>query len=286
MPPSLAPPLTAGPESCGRRALPRWVCQTGEMAERTMRAAVLEGVGKVTLQERPVPLPGPGEVLVQVAAVGTCGSDVHYYEHGRIGDFVVESPLVDGAFCEYVVVHEEFAYPVPDSLPDDAAALVEPLSVGVWACRKARVGPGSRVLVVGAGPIGLVCLQAARACGATYVAITDVNPRRLEFARQLGASEVVNAREMSLADAVIEPDVLLECSGNPAATGAAIRAVRRAGRVVLVGMGGEEIPLPLAHVQARELEVTGTFRYASTWPPAIALAASGRVDLDALVTGH
>src|SRR5258707_15544622 len=61
-----------------------------------MRAAVLEGVGKVTLQERPVPRPGPGEVLVQVAAVGTCGSDVHYYEHGRIGDFVVESPLVLG----------------------------------------------------------------------------------------------------------------------------------------------------------------------------------------------
>src|SRR6266704_353164 len=278
MPPSLAPPLTAGPERCGRRALPRWVCQTGEMAERTMRAAVLEGVGKVTLQERPVPLPGPGEVLVQVAAVGTCGSDVHYYEHGRIGDFVVESPLVlghepsgvvvaagpgadrhepgqrvsiepgvpdftceccragrynlcprmrffgtppiDGAFCEYVVVHEQFAYPVPDSLSDDAAALVEPLSVGVWACRKARVGPGSRVLVVGAGPIGLVCLQAARACGATYVAVTDVNPRRLELARELGASEVVNVREMSLADAVIEPDVLLECSGNPAAIGA------------------------------------------------------------------
>jgi L-iditol 2-dehydrogenase len=314
------------------------------MAERTMRAAVLEGVGKVTLQKRPVPLPGPGEVLVQVSAVGTCGSDVHYYEHGRIGGFVVESPLVlghepsgvvvaagpgadrhergqrvsiepgvpdftceycragrynlcprmrffgtppiDGAFCEYVVVREEFAYPVPDSLSDDAAALVEPLSVGVWACRKARVGPGSRVLVTGAGPIGLVCLQAAKAFGATYVAITDVNPRRLALARELGASEVVNVGETSLADAIIEPDVLLECSGNPAATGAAIRAVRRAGRVVLVGMGGDEIPLPLAHVQTRELEVTGTFRYANTWPDAIALAASGRVDLDALVTGH
>jgi len=73
---------------------------------------------------------------------------------------------IDGAFCEHVVMHEEFAYPVPDSLSDDAAALVEPLSVGVWACRKARVGPGSRVLVVGVGPIGLVCLQAAKASGA------------------------------------------------------------------------------------------------------------------------
>ena len=152
--------------------------------------------------------------------------------------------------------------------------------------RQTRAGPGSRVLVTGAGPIGLVCLQAAKAFGATYVAITDVNPRRLAFARELGASEVVNVGETSLADAVIEPDVLLECSGNPAATGAAIRAVRRAGRVVLVGMGGDEIPGPLAHVQTRELEVTGTFRYANTWPDAIALAASGRVDLDALVTGH
>jgi L-iditol 2-dehydrogenase len=196
------------------------------------------------------------------------------------------TPPIDGAFCEYVVVHEGFAYPVPDSLSDDAAALVEPLSVGVWACRKARVGPGSRVLVAGAGPIGLLCLQAAKAFGATYVAISDVNPRRLELARELGASEAVNASETSLADAAIEPDVLLECSGNPAAIGAAIRAVRRAGRVVLVGMGGDEIPLPLAHVQTRELEVTGTFRYANTWPDAIALAASGRVDLDALVTGH
>src|SRR5437667_6498063 len=74
------------------------------MAGRTMRAAVLEGVGRVTLQERPVPVPGPGEVLVQVVAVGTCGSDVHYYEHGRISDFVVESPLVLGHEPSGVVV--------------------------------------------------------------------------------------------------------------------------------------------------------------------------------------
>src|SRR5260221_572799 len=106
-------------------------------------------------------------------------------------------PPIDGAFCEYVVVREEFAYPVPDSLSDDAAALVEPLSVGVWACRKARAGPGSRVLVAGAGPIGLMCLQAAKAFGATYVAVTDVNPGRLGVARELGASEVVTVTETS-----------------------------------------------------------------------------------------
>jgi len=314
------------------------------MAERTMRVAVLEHVGKITLQDRSVPEPGPHEVLVRVDAVGTCGSDVHYYEHGRIGDFVVESPLVlghepsgtvvaagsrasrhrpgqrvsvepgvpdftcvqcragrynlcprmrffgtppiDGAFCEYVLVHEEFAHPVPDHLSDDAAALIEPLSVGIWACRKTRVGPGTRVLVTGAGPVGLLCLQAARAFGATFVAVTDVNPGRLELARDLGASHTVDVRTTRLAEAALDPDVLLECSGHPAATAEAIRAVQRAGRVALVGMGGDELPLPLAHVQTRELEVTGTFRYANTWPDAIALAASGRVDLDAVVSGH
>lgn len=309
-----------------------------------MRAAVLQGVGKIKLEERPRPEPGPREVLVRVASVGTCGSDVHYYEHGRIGDFVVDSPLVlghepsgtvvvsgpgvgrhrvgqrvsvepgvpdftcpqcragrynlcprmrffgtppiDGAFCEYVVTHEEFAHPVPDTLSDDAAALIEPLSVGVWACRKARVEPGTRVLITGAGPVGLLCMQTALAFGATDVLITDVNSVRLGVARDLGASETLDVRETRVSDSGFEPDVLLECSGHPAAIGEAIRAVGRAGRVVLIGMGGDEIPLPLSHVQTRELEVTGTFRYAGTWPAAIALAAAGRVQLDALVTGH
>ncbi len=81
-------------------------------------------------------------------------------------------------------------------------------------------------------------------------------------------------------------DVLLECSGHPAATADAVQAVAPAGTVVLVGMGGEELPLPLSRIQERELTVTGTFRYAHTWPAAIALAASGRVQLDRLVTGH
>ncbi|MEV0405186.1 NAD(P)-dependent alcohol dehydrogenase [Actinoallomurus sp. NPDC050550] len=314
------------------------------MAEHTMRAAVLHDIGKITIEERPRPEPGPRDVLVRVASVGTCGSDVHYYEHGRIGDFVVESPLIlghepagtvtaagpdarrhrpgqrvslepgvpdftcpqcragrynlcpkmrffgtppiDGAFCEYVTLHEEFAHPVPDGLSDDAAALIEPLSVGVWACRKARVAPGARVLVTGAGPVGLLCLQAARAFGATDVMVTDINPARLALARDLGATTALDVRHTPLPEAAFEPDVLLECSGHPPAIAEAVRAVGRAGRVVLVGMGGEQIPLPLSHVQTREIQVTGTFRYAGTWPAAIALAASGRVQLDALVSGH
>jgi L-iditol 2-dehydrogenase len=308
-----------------------------------VRVSVLRGVGDVALVERPTPEPGPGEVVVRVASVGVCGSDVHYYDHGRIGQYVVEQPLVlgheasgvvtalgagvsspaigqrvsiepgvpdlvceqclagrynlcpgmrfyatppiDGAFAEYVVVHAAFAHPVPDSISDDAAALLEPLSVGIWACRKAGVTAGSRVLITGAGPIGLVSVQAARAFGATDIVVSDVNPARLALARDLGATQVLDARTADVQDLPRPPDVLLECSGHPAATVAGIRALAPAGRAVLVGMGGDELPLPLSVVQERELEVTGTFRYAGTWPTAIALVAAGRVDLDRLVTG-
>jgi L-iditol 2-dehydrogenase len=312
-------------------------------AAATMRVSVLNGPGDVALVEREVPRPGPGQVLVRVASVGVCGSDTHYYEHGRIGSYVVEQPLVlgheaagtitevgpgvpeqrvgqrvsiepgvpdltceqclagrynlcpdmrfyatppiDGAFAEYVVTHEAFAHPVPDTMSDDAAALLEPLSVGVWACRKGGVTAGSRVLVTGAGPIGLVAVQCALAFGATEVAVSDVNPARLALAGELGATTLVDAREQRVGDLDRPPQVLLECSGFPPAIGDAIRALDRAGRAVLVGMGGDEIPLPLSRVQERELVVTGTFRYANTWPTAIALVSAGRVDVDRLVTG-
>lgn len=310
----------------------------------TMRAAVLHGIEKLVIEERPVPRPGAGQVLVRVAAVGVCGSDVHYYEHGRIGNFVMEQPMVlghessgvivsvgegvgtdrvgqrvsiepgvpdlscseclagrynlcpamrffatppvDGSLAEYVVVHEAFAHPVPDQLSDDAAALLEPLSVGVWANRKAGTTAGSRVLVTGAGPIGLVAAQCALAFGATEVALADVNAYRLNLGSSLGVTGTIRVDERPISESGFEPTILLECSGHPGATRDGIRAVARAGRVVLVGMGGDELALPLAHVQNREIEVTGTFRYANTWPTAIALAASGRVDVDRLVTGH
>lgn len=309
----------------------------------TMRVSVLREPGVVEVRERPVPEPGPGEVLVRIGSVGVCGSDVHYYRHGRIGPHVVREPMVlghepggvvaavgpgvaapqpgqrvsiepgvpcracaqclagrynlcpdmrflatppyDGAFAEYLVTPAAFAHAVPDSVSDDAAGLLEPLSVGVWACRRSGVGPGTRVLVTGAGPIGLVAAQAARAYGATEVLVTDVSEPRLRLAAELGATPLDVSRS-SLSDAGFEPDVLLECSGNAQATFDGVTALARAGRAVLIGMGGDEVRLPLSHLQDRELVLTGSFRYANTWPTAIALAASGRVELDRLVTGR
>jgi L-iditol 2-dehydrogenase len=196
------------------------------------------------------------------------------------------TPPIDGAFAEYVTVHESFAHVVPSNISDEGAALLEPLSVGVWSCRKGAVGPGSRVLITGAGAIGLISVQCALASGATEVVVSDINPVRLALAKELGATAVIDAGEGGLGELDMAPDVLIECSGHPPAIGEAISKLAPAGRAVLVGMGGDEIRLPLAVVQQREIVVTGTFRYANTWPTAISLVASGRISLDRLVTGR
>jgi L-iditol 2-dehydrogenase len=307
---------------------------------RPNRAAVLHEPRKVRLEDAPVPRPGEREVLVEVRSVGVCGSDVHYYEEGRIGDFVVRAPLVlgheasgvvvargpgvqrlqpgtlvavepgvpcracpqcragrynlcpdvrflatppvDGAFTRYLAVPEDFCYPVPESLSADAAALIEPLSVGVWACRRAAVGLGDRVLVTGAGPIGLLCALTARATGAEP-AICDINPDRLARARSLGLPVTIDLRESKLSE--LGPyDAFIECSGATGVAGAGLAALRPAGHAVLVGMSAsDELTLPLSLLQTRELVITGSFRYANTYPAAIALAASGAVPLDDLV---
>jgi L-iditol 2-dehydrogenase len=309
------------------------------------RAAIMYGTHDIRLEEVPVPEPGPREVLVEIGAVGVCGSDVHYYEEGRIGSFVVREPLilghesmgtivalgeevtkhevgervtlepgipdgtcrecragrynlcpnvqffatppVNGAFTNYVNIHEDFAFTLPDNLSDNAGALMEPLSVGIWSCRKAKVEAGDHVLVTGAGPIGLLAAQVALAQGATEVTITDVAPERLQIAQKTGATRTINAAEEPLADTGLEVDALIECSGNERALNDGIRCIRPAGTAVVVGMGpGEESTIPLALIQNKEIWLTGTFRYANTYPAAIELAATGKVDLDAIVTGY
>jgi L-iditol 2-dehydrogenase len=180
----------------------------------------------------------------------------------------------------------------PDPLPGPHEVLIRVASVGVcgsvglWACRRGEVTAGSRVLVTGAGPVGLVTAQCALALGASEVTVTDVNRHRLQLAGELGVTTTVDLGTISLAGSGVEPDVLLECSGRPEAVIDAIPTVARAGRVVLVGMGADELPLPVSRIQEYELTVTGTFRYAHTWPAAISLASTGRVQLDRLVTAH
>ena len=193
------------------------------------------------------------------------------------------TPPVDGTLSEFVTVKAALAFNVPDEISDNAAALLEPLSVGIWANRKAGTAAGTSLLIAGAGPIGLVTTMVARALDAKRITVTDVNRDRLSAALASGATEIAVPGTDNIDG---EFDAFIDCSGSSAAIAAGVRSVRPAGSVVLVGMGADELRLPLGVIQQRELIITGTFRYANTWPTAIALAASGRVGLDDLVTGE
>jgi L-iditol 2-dehydrogenase len=165
--------------------------------------------------------------------------------------------------------------------------------------------------VTGAGPIGLVATAVARAAGAVEVIVSDTQPARLPLAQKMGATAVVDvgAVDVSGGDLTatasggpatgrpaargpgplsgLEADVLIECSGSPAALESGLRGLRGGARAVVVGMSPESHPpVPLSLVQRKEIELTGTFRYANTYPAAIAMASSGAVQLDELVTGH
>ncbi len=308
----------------------------------TMRANVLQKQGVMRVEPVPVPVLESDQVLVKVAAVGVCGSDVHYYRHGRIGPYVVDRPLIlghelsgriaavgadvdpgrigqrvaiepqrpcrrclqcksgrynlcpdmefyatppiDGAFSEYVAIQSDFAHEIPDAVSDEAAALIEPLSVGIWACQRGEVGPGSRVLIAGAGPIGIIAAQVARAFGAADVYITDISDDRLSFALEHGATHALNAQRDSTDG--LDVDVFIDASGAAPAVRSGIRAVGPAGRVILVGLGQDDVELPVSWIQNREIWVSGVFRYANTWPTGIRLVAEGKVDLDALITAR
>ncbi|WP_373886466.1 NAD(P)-dependent alcohol dehydrogenase [Sinomonas sp. ASV322] len=303
-----------------------------------MTASVLRAVHDVALEERPVPQCAPDEVLIKVSSVGVCGSDVHYYEHGRIGPYVVEAPLIlghelsgviiavgadvdparvghrvavepqrpcrtceycregaynlcpkmefyatppiDGAFCEYVTIQDDFAFDVPDSISDHAAALMEPLSVGIAAAQKGGIKVGDTVLIAGGGPIGVIAAQAARGFGAADVVVADISAERRELAAKYGARVVDPMTESTEG---LRAHVFIDATGATPAILNGIRSVRSGGTVVLVG-SADVIPLSVPEVAMRELNVTGTFRYTNTWPIARELLQSGKVELDSLVT--
>ena len=192
------------------------------------------------------------------------------------------TPPYDGALVQRMATDARNLYPLPDAMSYEQGALVEPLSVGIWGCRRAGLQPGDEVLVTGAGPVGLLAAAVARAFGALSVTVTDVSPFRLELAASMGF-ETEHANEPS--DRTFE--VLLECSGAPGALAGGLRRLRPAGRAAMIGMSKEDaIALPLAQLNPAEITISLVNRYNGTWPLAISLIASGRVDVDPLVTHH
>lgn len=204
------------------------------------------------------------------------------------------TPPVHGNLARFHVHAADFCYKLPDHVSFEEGALLEPLSVGVHACKRAGVSLGHKVLICGAGPIGLVCLLSAKAMGAAKVCLTDISEHRLGVAKTMGADYTVavdtkDAHEV--ADRVVStmggsPDITIECSGAEASIQTGIYATKSGGMMVLVGLGPAEVKLPIVNAAVREVDIRGIFRYANTYPTALAMVASGAVNVKPLVTHH
>src|SRR5688572_14098758 len=171
-----------------------------------------------------------------------------------------------GAFAQYVAIPARQCYPLPESLSLVAGSLAEPLACSVRAVALSRVKPQERLLILGAGPIGLCAVAAARAQGVEQIVISDVVSQRLEIARHWGASDVINAREQDVVAFVQQRypggvDSVIDAVGATAVRTQAIRAVVPGGHVVLIGLHDEESVMPANYLIRQEITVTGTFAY-------------------------
>jgi len=207
--------------------------------------------------------------------------------------FLGSSGLFPGALVEYLVMPAECCSPVPDSLNDDQVAMVEPLSIGVYAAQLAPLAPGARVGIVGSGPIGLCILLAIRAQtpdAAVYV--TDLVDERLAVARACGADWTGNARQSDLIEAIrhLEPlgmDVVFECAGEQDAIDHSVELLKPGGTLLIVGIPEiERVSFNISLLRRNELRIINVRRQNECVEPAIDLIASGRVNVGPLITHH
>lgn len=193
------------------------------------------------------------------------------------------SPPTDGLFARHVVVPEAAVHVLPAAVPAEIGAAIEPLAVAVWAVERAQVQAGHRVLITGAGPIGLLVAQVAAAKGAAQIVVTDVNDDRLAAAGKFGATRTINTATAPLD--LEDMDRLIECSGNTHALAAGIQTLAPAARATVVGQARPTVDgIPLGFLQRYEIDLVTAFRYANAFPTAIKLASSGAVDLSAIIT--
>lgn len=198
-----------------------------------------------------------------------------------------------GMASEYFLTEADKLHKLPAGMSADEGAMVEPAAVAVHAVRLAGQVEGGKVLVIGAGPIGNLAAQAAKALGAAETMIVDINSRRLALAERCGVDHCVNTAGIELEAAVLErlgserADAILECAGSAGTLGQAVRAARRGTNIVLVGNYYGQVPVELGLVQRREINLIGDMNYtAPDYEDAIRFIAAGRIKTSELVSDY
>ncbi|MFT7058335.1 MAG: L-idonate 5-dehydrogenase [Pseudorhodobacter sp.] len=314
-----------------------------------MKSIVIHAAKDLRIEEQVAETPGPGQVQIQLAAGGICGSDLHYYNHGGFGDIRLKQPMVlghevsgyitvlgkgvtglkegqlvavspsrpcgdckycneamfnqclnmrfygsampfphiQGAFRE-VLVAEAAQCAVADGLSAGEAAMAEPLAVCLHAVKRAGPMLGKSVLVTGCGPIGILCILAARRAGADLIVATDLGAFTLGMARKAGADVTINMVEQAgelaqYAQAKGTFDVLFECSGAAPALVGAIPVLRPAATIMQLGLGGD-MTLPVQAMTAKELSLKGSFRFHEEFHTGVSLMQKGLIDVKPYIT--
>lgn len=197
-----------------------------------------------------------------------------------------------GAFAERIAVPRRIVYRLPNDMPFEHAALVEAVSVAVHAVNLTPVQLGASAIVVGAGMIGLLTVQAVKAAGASRVIAVDVNDRRLAVAKQLGATDLLNSKQCDVVKSIREmtegrgADVALEVVGATETIQTAIESVCKGGHVTLVGNVSPTIQLPLQSVVTREIRLQGTCGCNGEYPQCIDLMRTGAINVAPLITAQ
>jgi len=310
---------------------------------QTMLAAVYVGEGNIEVQEVPVPVPEPHEVLVEVSNCGICGTDLHLVldRYARPGDIlghewsgtVVETsdgsngwepgtrvvgnptpgcgacrpclsgrPSVclkrpppdflswSGAFRQYMSVPANRLLRIPDSLSTREAALTEPLAIAIHMVNLSGADEEDRVLVTGAGPVGLLTIAVLRARGIGDITVSEPSQKRREHAERVGATRAIHPDELQagpMGRPVESPySIVFECSGNAHGIEAAIDQLDYAGTLVLAGTGHDLPRLNHNRMIVLELVVLGAYNYdADGFAPALDLLSSGGLDTSDLING-
>jgi L-iditol 2-dehydrogenase len=308
-----------------------------------MKAALLKEPGKMYVTDMPVPPCGDDQVLIKVKEVGICGSDIHYYNNGRIGDHIVKEPLVlghessgvvcevgknvkgfkpddrvsvepgvpcrscehclegrynlcddvqflgvppfHGAFREYLAHDSRFTHKLPATVSFTEGALVEPLSVAHNSILKVGLRPGDTIFIIGAGPIGIACLELAKIAGASGIFIAEISDYRLKMAEKLQATGVIQADKGDMIEKIKDLtsgrlcDCVIEASGSAQGIVTAILAAKKGGRIALVGIGDSTVRIPYHEILKKEVAINGIYRYAYSYRPVIELLAKGKINV-------
>ncbi|MCG6883153.1 MAG: L-idonate 5-dehydrogenase [Silicimonas sp.] len=316
------------------------------------RVCRLYGQNDLRIETDEVAEPGPGQVLVGIAAGGICGSDMHYLSQGGIGTIRVREPIIlgheasgrviavgdgveglgagdkvainpsrpcgtcvycaeglpmhclnmrfngsairlpheQGLFRDRIVIEATQCLRLADDADLGAVACAEPLAVCLHAAKMAGDIRGKRVLVCGAGPIGILCAAAASEAGAAEVVVTDLHDAVLAVAKEMGATRVINvAKEANEMERYAEEKgyfhLAFECSAAAPAIKSAIAALRPRGVLVQVGVVGDT-PMPINMLVAKEIRVQGTHRFHEEFSEAVEAITSGHIDVRPIITMH